>query len=102
MKIDNSGYSKYVIKAYEKMDGTKKTESDNEGKKNNNNIAADSFEISSASKEISRYIEQIRNQNVDVDMEKVNQIKNDIAKGQYAISPEEIAKKMIEKMKEEL
>lgn len=100
MKIDNSGYNKYVIKAYEKMDTTKKSESNDEEKKSNNSIATDSFEISSASKEISRYIEQLKSQ--DVDMEKVNQIKNAIAKGQYQVSPEELARKMIERMREDL
>ena len=100
MKIDNAGYSKYISRSYDKTNISTKIGANHEEQKNKNNIATDSLEISSSYREISRYVEQIRSK--DVDMDRVNYIKSAIEKGQYTVSSKELAGKIIDKIKEDL
>lgn len=88
MKIE--GNSNVVINLY-KQNAIKATSS------NNNIKGSDRVELSKASKEISKYIEEYKD--TELINEKVAEIKEKITQGTYKINETELAKSMVQSIK---
>lgn len=94
MKINNSGYNQYLEKIYKesKQSNVSKSEEDTAA------FIKDRIELSDSSKEIKMYFDKIKDSSIN--MERVNTIKEAIRSGTYRISSEELADKIVQKMKE--
>jgi len=92
MKVNNTGYNKYIEKLYkDNTYSAGKLKGGKEGKTH------DRIELSDSFQEIKKYFSEIDS---DIDFERVSKIKDAIGSGTYKISSEELAGKIIQKMKE--
>lgn len=92
MKINNTGYNKYIENIYKERSQSVGIQKD--GKENK---ALDRIELSDSIKEIKNYFSKIES---DIDVDRVSKIKAAIGSGTYQISSEELASRIIQKMKE--
>lgn len=88
MKISNVGR---VINIYQQ--GSKVNKTDNEKK-----VQGDRIEISNAGREISKYVEIVKN--TDISTSRADEIKKLIKEGRYQIDSEKIAKSLLEAAKD--
>lgn len=92
MKINNTGYSQYIEKTY-------KENKQEPGKlQDDKAVKRDRIELSDSFKEIKKYFSKTEDSGIN--LERVQQIKDAIGSGTYRVSSEELAGKIIQKMKE--
>ena len=94
MKVNGTNRIDYVTQTYKKN-----TESiSNSQKKSDILKPEDSIELSEASKELKKQIEDLSKAETS-DKQKVNSIKQAIQDGSYKVSPKKLAESMIDKMR---
>lgn len=94
MKINHTGYDQYIKKVYQNN-----KEINDKPKEDTETTQSDRIELSDSLKQIKKYLSNLKNS--EVDLERVEKIKNDLASGTYRISSEELADRILQKMKEE-
>lgn len=86
MKITNDKH--VVFNSIYKMD---KLKNNNESKNKNN---TDSVQIS----DLGKYLSKVNSKEEQMDMEKINRLKNEIESGTYKVDSRLLAKKIVEKL----
>lgn len=94
MKINHTGYDQYIKKVYQSNKSIADKPKDDE----TGSAQSDRIELSDSLKQIKKYLNNIKES--EVNLERVDKIKNDLASGTYRISSEELADHIIQKMKE--
>lgn len=94
MKINNSGYNQYLEKIYKENKQSPVNKPEGEA----SSSIKDRIELSESSKEIKMYFDKIKD--APINMERVNTIKEAIRSGTYRISSEDLADKIVQKMRE--
>ncbi len=94
MKVNHSGYSQYLEKLYNEN----KQSTVNKSKESSASLEKDRIELSDSSKEIRMYFDKMKDSELNTD--RVKKIKEAIHSGTYRISSEELADKIIQKIKE--
>lgn len=95
MKINSSGYNQYIEKLYKENKQTI-----NKAKEEKETSNEDRIELSDSSKKIKKYIDQIKDSKIN--LERVETIKSAISSGTYRVSSEELAEKIVQKIKGQL
>ncbi len=94
MKINSSGYNQYL----EKLQKESQHSTVKKSEEGTSTFIKDRIEISDSSKEIKMYFDKMKDS--DLNLDRVKSIKESIRSGTYRISSEELAEKIIQKMKE--
>ena len=93
MKINNANHLQMVNKLYKK--------NAKEGLENSKGQVKDRIEISNGSKQIQKYVDQIKSSK-SYNQQRIENIKSQLESGSYKVSSEELAKKIVDELNKRL